>query len=116
MREAFLPFSCPSLGDEEIAEVVSCLRSAWLTTGPKTAQFEQQFADFIGCRHAIAVNSCTAALHLSLEAAGVREGVEVITSPITFASTAGVIEHLKARPVFADCDPMTLTIDPTEIE
>lgn len=116
MRETFLPFSCPSLGDEEIAEVVSCLRSGWLTTGPKTAQFEKQFAHFIGSRHAIAVNSCTAALHLSLEAAGVTEGVEVITSPITFGSTAGVIEHLKAKPVFADCDPMTLTLDPTEVE
>lgn len=116
MRQAFLPFSSPSLGEEEIAEVVSCLRSGWLTTGPKTKQFETQFADFVGSRHAIAVNSCTAALHLSLEAAGVTVGDEVITSPMTFASTAAVIEHLRAKPVFADCDPLTLTIDPTNIE
>ena len=115
MRTHFLPFSSPSLGEEEIREVVACLRSGWLTTGLKTTQFEDAFATFIGCEHAIAVNSCTSALHLALEAAGVRAGHEVITSPMTFAATAAVIEHLNARPVFVDCDPGTFNLDPHAI-
>lgn len=116
MRADFLSWSSPSIGDEEIAEVISCLRSGWLTTGVKVKQFEEEFSKFIGSDNAIAVNSCTAALHLSLEAIGVRAGDEVITCPMTFASTAAVIEHLKAKPVFVDCEPETLTISPSAIE
>lgn len=116
MRESFLPFALPLLGDEEIQGVMECLRSGWLTTGMKVREFETRFSEYIGCKHAIAVNSCTAALHLSLEAAGVRPGDEVITSPMTFTATAAVVEHLKARPVFVDCETETMNIDPLAIE
>lgn len=116
MRKDFLPFSSPWLGEEEINEVVHCLRSGWLTTGLKVKRLEEAFSKWIGCQHAVAVNSCTAALHLSLEAIGVCPDHEVITSPMTFGATAGVIEHLKAKPVFADCDPRTFTINPGQIE
>jgi len=116
MRGEFLPFAAPLLGNEEIDEVVHCLRSGWLTTGLKVKQFEREFAEFIGAKHALAVNSCTAALHLALEAAGVGPGDEVITTPMTFTATAAVIEHLGARPVFADCAAETLNIDPAQIE
>ena len=116
MRGEFLPFAAPLLGNEEIDEVVNCLRSGWLTTGLKVKQFEREFAEFIGVKHALAVNSCTAALHLALEAAGVGPGDEVITTPMTVTATAAVIEHLGARPVFADCTAETLNIDPAQIE
>jgi len=116
MRESFLPFSAPLLGEGEIQGVLECLRSGWLTTGRKVKEFETKFAAYIGCKHAIAVNSCTAALHLALEAADLGPGDEVITSPMTFTATANVAEHLKARPVFVDCDPKTLNIDPGAIE
>jgi len=116
MRQEFLPFAAPLLGDEEIGEVVECLRSGWLTTGHKTKQFEREFCEFIGAKHALAVNSCTAALHLALEAVGVGPGDEVVTTPMTFTATAAVIEHLGARPVFADCEPGTLNVDPAAIE
>ena len=116
MRGEFLPFAAPLLGDEEIEEVVHCLRSGWLTTGHKVKQFEREFGEFIGAKHALAVNSCTAALHLALVAVGVGPGDEVITTPMTFTATAAVIEHLGARPVFADCTAQTLNIDPAEIQ
>ena len=116
LRSSFLPFAAPLLGEEEIQGVVECLRSGWLTSGMKVKEFESKFADYIGCKHAIAVNSCTSALHLALEAAGVGPGDEVITSPMTFTATAAVVEHLRARPVFADCDSATLNIDPAAIE
>ena len=114
-REQFLPFAAPLMGEEEVAGVVECVRSGWLTTGLKVREFEQAFAAAIGCRHALAVNSCTAALHLALEAVGVAEGDEVITSPMTFTATAAVIEHLRARPVFVDCQPDTLNLDPGQL-
>ena len=91
IRKDFLPLSRPSIGEKEIEEVVSCLKSGWITTGPKVKLFEREFADYIGCKHAIAVNSCTAALHLALEAIGIQEGDEIITSPMTFAATGEVI-------------------------
>src|SRR6266850_776521 len=115
-RDRFLPFSQPYLGEEEIEAVVSCLRSGWLTSGLRVQEFERDFAAYIGCKHALAVNSCTAALHLALEAVGVKPGTEVITSPMTFAATAAVIEHLGARPVFPDCEPDTLNLDPARVE
>jgi len=113
----FLPFALPDIGEDEINEVVNSLRSGWLTTGVKTKQFEQDFREFIGNGvEAIAVNSATAGLHLALEAIGIGEGDEVITTPYTFTSTAEVIRYLGAHPVFVDIDPNTFNIDPTKIE
>ena len=116
MRTRFLNFSEPMLGDAEIDSVVDCLRSGWLTSGLKVKEFERAFAGYIGCKHAVAVNSCTSALHLGLEAVGVKPGDEVITTPMTFAATAAVIEHLGARPVLVDCEPESLNLDPRRIE
>lgn len=112
----FLPFHTPDIGEEEVSEVVQVLRSGWLTTGTKAKQFENEFAAMVGARHAIAVNSCTAALHLALEALGVREGDEVIVPTMTFAATAEVVTYLKAKPVLVDCTPDTLNISPDSIE
>jgi dTDP-4-amino-4,6-dideoxygalactose transaminase len=112
-----LPFALPDIGEEEIAEVVDSLRSGWLTTGPKTQQFERDFADFVGGEtQALSVNSATAGLHLVLEALGIGPGDEVITTPYTFTATAGVVRHLGAHPVFVDIDPRTFNIDPGKIE
>jgi dTDP-4-amino-4,6-dideoxygalactose transaminase len=106
-----LPFSLPWIGEEEIAAVVDCLRSGWITTGPRAKQFEAAFAEYLGCRHAVAVNSCTAALHLALEALGVGPGDEVVVPTMTFAATAEVVHYLGARPVLIDCHPETLNLD-----
>ncbi|MBX3062034.1 MAG: DegT/DnrJ/EryC1/StrS aminotransferase family protein [Anaerolineae bacterium] len=114
-RETFLPFSPPYITEEEIAAVVDTLRTDWITTGPKTKRFEEEFAAYIGAEAALALNSCTGGLHVALAALGIREGDEVITTPITFASTANVIEHLHATSVFADVEPDTLTIDPAKV-
>lgn len=111
MTKDFLPFSLPEIGDAEIAEVTNALRSGWVTTGPKTKQFESDFADFIGGGvDAIAVNSATAGLHLGLEALGIGPGDEVITTTHTFTATAEVIRYLGADPVFVDVDSATLCI------
>jgi dTDP-4-amino-4,6-dideoxygalactose transaminase len=113
----FLPFALPEIGEEEIAEVVDSLRSGWVTTGPKARTFERDFATFIGGDvEAIAVSSATAGLHLALEAAGIREGDEVITTPYTFTASAEVIRYLGAHPVFVDIDPNTLNIAAEGIE
>jgi dTDP-4-amino-4,6-dideoxygalactose transaminase len=113
----FLPFALPDTGEEEIAEVVDSIRSGWLTTGPKTKRFEQDFAAFIGNGvEALAVNSATAGLHLALEAADVGPGDEVITTPYTFTATAEVVRYLGADPVFVDIDPATFNIDPIKLE
>jgi dTDP-4-amino-4,6-dideoxygalactose transaminase len=106
-----IPFSVPWIGEEEIAAVVACLRSGWITTGPCVKQFEAAFAEYLGCRHAVAVNSCTAALHLALEALGVGPGDEVLVPTMTFAATAEVVHHLGARPVLLDCHAETLNLD-----
>lgn len=116
MPERRIIFGASSIGDEEIAEVVDTLKSGWLGTGPKVARFEQEFAAYKQTPHAIAVNSCTAALHLSLLAAGVGAGDEVITTPLTFCATVNAIIHVGARPVLADVDPRTMNIDPSEVE
>lgn len=113
--EEFIPFSPPTIGEEEIAEVVDTLRTGWLTTGPKTLKFEEQFAALVGAPAAVAVNSCTAALELSLEALNVGPGDEVITTPITFAATVNVIEHRGAKPVLVDVSPDTLNLDPQQV-
>ena len=113
----FLPFALPDIGEEEINEVLDSLRSGWLTTGPKTKRFEQDFAAFVGNDvEAIAVNSATAGLHLALEAIGVGPGDEVITTTHTFTATAEVIRYLGADPVFVDIDSGTFNIDPAKIE
>jgi len=113
----FLPFALPDIGEEEIAEVMDSLRSGWLTTGPKAKRFEQDFAAFVGDGvEAIAVNSATAGLHIALEAAGIKEGDEVITTPYTFTATAEVVRYLNAHPVFVDIEPGTFNIDPAKIE
>src|ERR671926_1146752 len=116
IRESFLPFALPDIGDDEVREVTEALRSGWLTTGPKTKEFERQFAAAVGAKHAVAVNSCTAALHLALEAANVRPGDEVITTPYTFAASAEVIRYFDARPVLVDVDAETLNIRADLIE
>lgn len=115
MDELKIPYCLPEIGEEEIAEVVDTLRSGWLTMGPKTIAFEEQIATYTGAKYAVAVNSCTAALHLSLLAYGIGPGDEVITSPYTFASTGNVIVHSGARPVFADIQRDTFNIDPEKI-
>lgn len=111
-----IPFFRPAIGDEEINEVVDSLRSGWLTTGPKVARLEEDFRSYVGSRHAIAVNSGTAAMHLALAAAGIGEGDEVITTPLTFASTVMVIHHQGATPVLADVSIDDYNIDPAAIE
>lgn len=115
MREEFLDFSPPAIGEEEIQEVVETLRSGWITTGPRTHLFEKRFAEFIGAPAAHAVNSGTAAMHIGLAAAGIGSGDLVVTTPMTFSSTAHVIEHLGATPVFVDIDSRTLNIDPERV-
>jgi dTDP-4-amino-4,6-dideoxygalactose transaminase len=107
-----VPFFRPSIGDAEIASVVECLRSGWLTTGPRTKEFERNFAEAVGARHAIALNSCTAALHLALDAIGLKRGELVLVPTMTFAATAEVVRYFDAIPVFVDCDPLTLCMDP----
>jgi perosamine synthetase len=112
----FLPFHRSDVGEEEVTEVVDVLRSGWLTTGPKVREFEREFAAMVGAEHAVAVNSCTAALHLALEAAGVHEGDEVLVPTMTFAATAEVVTYFRARPVLIDCVPNTLNLDTARIE
>lgn len=118
MSDAFVVFGAPDITDDDIREVLATLQSGWLGTGPRVAAFEALFADFKRVDHGAvaAVNSCTAALHLSLLAAGVGEGDEVITSPLTFCATANAILHAGATPVLVDVDPKTMNIDPAHIE
>lgn len=114
-RKEFLVFGAPKISEDEIAEVMAVLRSGWIGTGPRCRQFEKLFAEYIGVPHAIAVNSCTSALHLALVALGVGPGDEVITTPLTWCATANVIVHAGARPVFVDVDRRTGNIDPVAI-
>jgi dTDP-4-amino-4,6-dideoxygalactose transaminase len=113
---AFLPFALPDIGPEETNEVIACLKSGWLTTGKRVAQFESDFADYIGAKHALAVNSATAGLHLGLEAAGVREGDEVIVPVCTFTATAEVVRYLGADPVFVDIEAKGLNLDVAQLK
>ncbi|MFQ5859765.1 MAG: DegT/DnrJ/EryC1/StrS family aminotransferase, partial [Anaerolineae bacterium] len=102
LSEGFIPLTVPTIGDEEIKEVVDTLRSGWLTSGPRVQRFEEGFRKYVSAGHAVAVSSCTAGMHLALAAAGIGLGDEVITSPLTFCSTVNVIVHLGAKPVLAD--------------
>jgi dTDP-4-amino-4,6-dideoxygalactose transaminase len=115
MRDSFLIFGSPRIESAEIDGIVSVMESGWLGTGPKVAQFERDFAAYKGVEQAAAVNSCTAAMHLSILAAGVGPGDEVITTPMTFCSTVNVIIHAGAKPVLADIDPRTFNIDPARV-
>ncbi len=111
-RDTFLPFALPDVDETELQQIGEALASGWVTTGPKTRQFEAEFATAVGAKYAIAVNSCTAAMHLALEAIGVQRGDEVITTPYTFAATAEVIRYFDARPVLVDVQPHDLNINP----
>lgn len=115
-KENFLVFGSPIIEEPEIEEVVASMKSGWLGTGPKVARFEQDFAAYKCVRFVAALNSCTAALHLSILAAGIKLGDEVITPPLTFCATVNAIIHAGGTPVLADVDPDTMNIDPSEIE
>lgn len=117
-QHPFLVFGAPSIQEEEAAEIEACLRSGWLGTGPRVAQFEREFAAYKGLQpaHAAAVNSCTAALHVSMVAANLEPGAEVITTPLTFCATVNAIIHSGLTPVLADVDPITQCIAPDAIE
>ena len=114
-RRGYLPLAPPCLGEDEVNAVVEVLRSGWLTTGPRVAAFERAMAETIGVTEALALSSCTAALHLSLAVAAIGPGDEVIVPSLTFAATANVVEHLGARPVFADVLDDVLTLDPDDV-
>ncbi|MDY6876704.1 MAG: DegT/DnrJ/EryC1/StrS aminotransferase family protein [Chloroflexota bacterium] len=116
VREPFLPFNQPDIEQAEIDEVVDTLRSGWITTGPKTKEFERLFAAYVGSHHAIAVNSCTGGLHVALAAAGIGPGDEVIVPTMTFCATANVVVHLGATPIIVDVEPGTLNINPQRFE
>lgn len=111
-----VPFFRASIGEGEINEVVECLRSGWLTTGPRVREFEKQFAEFVGAKHAVAVNSCTAALHLAVEALGLGPGQAVIVPSMTFAATAEIVRYQGAIPLLVDCDSEWLHLDLEDAE
>ena len=115
-RKDFLVFGSPAIEQPEIDEVVATMKSCWLGTGPKVHKFEEMFKEYKGARFALALNSCTAALHLSMLAAGIEKGDEVIVPTMTFAATANAVIHAGGRPVFADCEKDTMNIDPADIE
>ncbi len=116
VKEKFLVFGAPCIGQEEIDEVVDSMKKRWIGTGPKVALFEEEFRKMKGRKHAIAVNSCTAALHLSMLAIGIRPGDEIITTPMTFCATVNAIIHAGGIPVLADCKRDSFNIDPSEVE
>lgn len=117
VRKDFLVFGSPKIGEDEIEEVIKTLRSGWIGTGPKVAQFEREFAVYKGgLGHPVAVNSCTAALHVSMIAAGLKAGAEVITTALTFCATVNAIIHAGFTPVLADVDPESMNIDPLDVE
>ena len=116
VRENWMPFCLPDVSEAEIESVTAAVRSGWWAKGPRTIEFEKKFAEYVGAKHCIGLNSCTAALHLALAASGIGPGDEVITTPLTFAASANTILHVGATPVFADIDMETGLIDPKEIE
>lgn len=116
MTDKYIPYNLPFIGPEEIAAVTAVLQSNWITTGPRVQEFQDAFKSYIGTKHALAVDSCTAGLHVALAALGVGQGDEVIVPDMTFCATANVVMHLKARPVIADVTRETYHIDPRDIE
>lgn len=116
VRDDWMPFCVPDISDAEVQAVGDAVRSGWWAKGPKTIEFEKRFAEYVGAKYCVGVNSATAALHLALLTQGIGPGDEVITTPLTFASSANTILHVGATPVFADIDPETGLIDPREIE
>ena len=116
VREDWMAFCLPDISEAEVDSISAAVRSGWWAKGPRTIAFEKQFAEYVGAKHCIGLNSCTAALHLALVAAGIGSGDEVITTPLTFAASANTILHAGATPVFADIDMDTGLIDPKEIE
>ena len=116
VREDWMSFCLPDISEAEVDAVGAAVRSGWWAKGPRTIEFEKRFAEYVGAKHCIGLNSCTAALHLALAAKNIGPGDEVITTPLTFASSANTILHVGATPVFADIDPETGLIDPKEIE
>lgn len=115
-RKDFLIFGSPKIEQEEIDEVVACMKSGWVGTGPRTAQFENAFKSYKSSQFAVALNSCTAALHLSLLVVGIKPGDEVLVPAMTFAATANAVVHSGGRPVFVDCERETMNMDPVEVE
>jgi len=113
---SFLPFHLPLIEEADIQAVCEVLKSGWITTGPKVCQFEDEFARFVGAPHAVSVNSGTAALHVALDAVGLKEGDEVLVPTLTFAATAEAVLYFKARPILIDSEPDTLNIDPAQVE
>jgi dTDP-4-amino-4,6-dideoxygalactose transaminase len=116
IREKFLNFGSPLIEQSDINEVIDCLKSGWLTTGPRVNKFENDFRNYIGSKYAVALNSCSGALHLAMLVSGISEGDEVITTPMTFAATANSILHVGAKPIFVDVEKETMNIDPALIE
>ena len=116
MPESFIPFHRPSIGPEEVDAVKRALESGWLTSGPLAQQFEDEFAAYIGCDYAVAVNSCTAALQLALDAMGVHPGDEVLVPTYTFAASAAVVVHMGAHPVLCDSSRGGFNVDPADLE
>ena len=116
VRDNWMAFCLPDISDAEVESVSAAVRSGWWAKGPRTIEFEKQFAQYVGAKYCIGLNSCTAALHLALAAKGIGPGDEVITTPLTFAASANTILHVGATPVFADIDMQTGLIDPNEIE
>ena len=116
VRSDWMPFCVPDISDAEVQAVSDTVRSGWWAKGPRTIEFEKRFAEYVGAKYCVGVNSCTAALHLALMTQGIGPGDEVITTPLTFASSTNTILHVGATPVFADIDPETGLIDPREIE
>ena len=115
-KEQFLIFGSPAIEEAEIEEVVASMRSGWLGTGPKVARFEEDFRNYKGAQYAVAVNSCTAALHLSMLASGLKPGDEVITTAMTFCATVNAVIHAGLKPVLADIDPDTMNINPEQVK
>jgi perosamine synthetase len=116
VKEQIIPFHCADVGEEEAQAAASVVLSGWLTMGPKTIEFEQKFASYVGAKHAIGVSSCTAALHLALDAIGLKQGDEVLVPTTTFTSTAEVVAYFKAKPVLVDVDAQSLCVDPGDAE